>query len=137
MRDSGDRSDQGLRSDGSPDRPDADGRTVAEAPAAPAGLRATPVSRKACRMNHTDPDGCGGRAATPLKRCVSDELARYFEALDGEQPCDLHKMVIGETEQALLQFVLERTGGNQSRAAQLLGLNRGTLRKKLQYYALI
>ncbi|MDZ7747973.1 MAG: helix-turn-helix domain-containing protein [Halofilum sp. (in: g-proteobacteria)] len=71
-----------------------------------------------------------------MKRCVSEELERYFAALDGERPCDLHKMVIGETEQALLQFVLERTGGNQSRAAQLLGLNRGTLRKKLKYYGL-
>ena len=87
-----------------------------------------------CRMNRHRPDDCGDPAATPLKRCVSEELARYFDALEGERPCDLHKMVIGETEQALLQFVLARTGGNQSRAAQLLGLNRGTLRKKLKYY---
>lgn len=134
MRDPDDRSERGLPPW---DASGTGNRSVAGAPAVPAGLRTTPVSRKACRMNHTDPDGCGGETATPLKRCVSEELARYFEALEGEQPCDLHKMVIGETEQALLQFVLERTGGNQSRAAQLLGLNRGTLRKKLQYYALI
>lgn len=75
-------------------------------------------------------------ADTPLKRAVSQELERYFDALDGERPCGLYKMVIGETELALLQFVLERTGGNQSRAAQLLGVNRGTLRKKLKYYGL-
>ena len=79
---------------------------------------------------------CSATADTPLRRCVAEELARYFEALDGQKPCDLHKLVIGETEQALLQFVLERTAGNQSRAAQLLGLNRGTLRKKLKYYGL-
>jgi len=95
-----------------------------------------PSTRKACRMNRNRLNGCGGPAATPLKRCVSEELARYFDALEGEQPCDLHKMVIGETEQALLQFVLEHTDGNQSRAAQLLGLNRGTLRKKLNYYGI-
>ena len=95
-----------------------------------------PSTRKACRMNRIRLNGCGGPAATPLKRCVSEELARYFDALEGEQPCDLHKMVIGETEQALLQFVLEHTRGNQSRAAQLLGLNRGTLRKKLKYYGI-
>jgi len=87
-------------------------------------------------MNRIRASGCSCLAETPLKRCVSEELERYFEALDGETPCDLHKMVIGETEQALLQFVLDRTSGNQSRAAQLLGLNRGTLRKKLKYYGL-
>ncbi len=137
MKGSGDRAAAGLPPYGVPAGSASDARSVAGAPAVPPGLRETPVSGKASRMNHTDPDGCGNAVETPLKRCVSEELARYFEALDGEQPCDLHKMVIGETEQALLQFVLERTSGNQSRAAQLLGLNRGTLRKKLQYYALI
>lgn len=72
----------------------------------------------------------------PLRRCVVEELERYFQVLEGEAPCDLYKMVIGETECALLQYVLERTGGNQSRAAQLLGLNRGTLRKKLQQHGI-
>jgi Fis family transcriptional regulator len=138
MNYSGDRSDEGPRGDGTAATGrEAGHRNGARAPAEAQGLRSTPVSRNACRMNQTQPDGCGGPAATPLKRCVSEELARYFEALDGQKPCDLHKMVVGETEQALLQFVLEHTGGNQSRAAQLLGLNRGTLRKKLQYYALI
>ncbi len=81
-------------------------------------------------------DEVEGFVETPLKRAISHELERYFEQLEGEQPCDLYKMVIGETELALLQFVLARTGGNQSRAAQLLGVNRGTLRKKLRYYGL-
>lgn len=85
-------------------------------------------------MNRPRPNDRGEAAETPLKRSIADELARYFEALEGEQPGDLHRMVIGETEQALLQFVLAHTSGNQSRAAQLLGLNRGTLRKKLRYY---
>ena len=102
----------------------------------PRGLDGHADTDKTWRMNRTRSKGCGEPAATPLKRCVSEELARYFEALEGEQPCDLHKMVIAETEQALLQFVLAYTGGNQSRAAQLLGLNRGTLRKKLAYYAI-
>lgn len=91
---------------------------------------------KVCRMNGHTQDGCGDRPETPLKRCVAEELERYFEALEGDQPTDLHKMVIGEIEQALLQFVLTRTGGNQCRAAQLLGMNRGTLRKKLDSYGL-
>jgi len=87
-------------------------------------------------MNRSDGYSTECGAESPLKRCVVDELGRYFDALEGEAPCDLYKMVVGETEQALLQFVLARTGGNQSRAAQLLGLNRGTLRKKLQQYGI-
>jgi len=87
-------------------------------------------------MNRSRTTRCDGSAQTPLRRCVAEELERYFDALEGERPCDLYKMVIGETEQALLQFVLEHTGGNQSRAAALLGLNRGTLRKKLKSYGL-
>jgi Fis family transcriptional regulator len=87
-------------------------------------------------MNRIRTPGVSGLAETPLKRCVREELDRYFEALDGQDPCDLHRMVMGETEQALLQFVLDHTSGNQSRAAQLLGVNRGTLRKKLKYYGL-
>lgn len=87
-------------------------------------------------MNCSDPDSTAAVTQAPLRRCVADELARYFAALEGETPCSLHRMVMGETEQALLEFVLARTGGNQSQAAQLLGLNRGTLRKKLQYYGI-
>ncbi|PSQ94832.1 MAG: Fis family transcriptional regulator [Proteobacteria bacterium SW_6_67_9] len=87
-------------------------------------------------MNRAGDCECDDRPETPLKRCVHDELEHYFEALEGESPVDLHKMVVGETEQALLHFVLQRTGGNQSRAAQLLGLNRATLRKKLRHYGL-
>lgn len=87
-------------------------------------------------MNRSDPKTTPAAGDTPLKRCVAEELERYFTALEGETPLSLHRMVMGETEQALLQFVLARTGGNRSQAAQLLGLNRGTLRKKLQYYGI-
>lgn len=98
------------------------------------------TSGKTHRMNRSVHNSPGSDADTgtdaPLKRCVVEELERYFQVLEGEAPCDLYKMVIGETECALLQYVLERTGGNQSRAAQLLGLNRGTLRKKLQQHGI-
>ncbi|MEM7206571.1 MAG: helix-turn-helix domain-containing protein [Pseudomonadota bacterium] len=73
---------------------------------------------------------------TPLKDCVDKELKKYFKLLDGQKPCDLHKMVIGEAEHALLAFVLKQTDGNQTRTADFLGMSRGTLRKKLKEYEL-
>ena len=127
------------------DHANAQSAGIGGVPRSPAGVTvadadragAAPYSRKACTMNDIHRPDSRDEVATPLRRCVGEELTRYFEALEGEQPCDLHKMVIGETEHALLAFILERTGGNQSQAAQMLGLNRGTLRKRLQYHGLI
>ncbi len=71
------------------------------------------------------------REETALQRCVNSELERYFEMLDGEVPRDLHRMVIRQVESALIKYVLEECRGNQSKAAQWLGISRGTLRGKL------
>lgn len=68
---------------------------------------------------------------TAIQQCVHDELRRYFEMLDGEDPRRLHKMVMGQVESALFAYVMEECRGNQSRAAQWLGISRGTLRGKL------
>ncbi len=81
------------------------------------------------------PKGLAGNR-TPLKDCVETELQRYFELLDGQNPSELYKMVIGETELALLDMVMRKTDGNQTRSAQYLGISRGTLRKKLKQYEL-
>lgn len=64
-------------------------------------------------------------------------MQRYFEHLDGGETTDLYAMVIAEVEAPLLTSVMAYTEGNQTRAATLLGLNRGTLRKKLKCYGLI
>lgn len=77
------------------------------------------------------------RKREPLRECVRDALEHYFRQLDGFQPGELYTMVLGEVEAPLLETVLRHTEGNQSRAAELLGLNRGTLRKKLKQYNLI
>jgi Fis family transcriptional regulator len=74
---------------------------------------------------------------TPVQTCIEAELERYFAMLDGQSPVDLYKLVIGQAEQALLNYVLKQTEGNQSRASQYLGINRGTLRKKLREHALV
>jgi len=72
-----------------------------------------------------------------LHKHTEDALAIYFESLNGDSPGDLYDLVIGEVERPLFKAVLDYTQGNQSQAAGILGLNRGTLRKKLRYYSLI
>ena len=73
---------------------------------------------------------------TPLRDCIEKELNNYFELLDGQEPSNLHAMLVGEAERVLLGVVLQVTGQNQTRAAKYLGLSRGTLRKKMQLYGL-
>ncbi|ERL53169.1 hypothetical protein BJB45_18010 [Halomonas huangheensis] len=73
----------------------------------------------------------------PLREAVIFAMRRYFNHLDGGTVTDLHAMVLAEVEAPLLSSVLEHTNGNQTRAAEMLGLNRGTLRKKLKHYDLI
>ena len=75
-------------------------------------------------------------AVTPLQEQVEKELKKYFRTLNGEQPGDLHDLVICQVEEVLYRVVLEQCNGNQSRAAAYLGINRGTLRKKLLQYDL-
>ena len=58
-------------------------------------------------------------------------LDQYFRDLDGERPAAIHDMVIRNVERPMLEFVLQRANGNQTVAADMLGINRNTLRKKL------
>ena len=76
------------------------------------------------------------RSGETLEQCVLRSLEQYFSDLDGARPHALHGMVITAVERPLLQFAMARAGGNQSAAAELLGINRNTLRKKLQEYRL-
>lgn len=73
----------------------------------------------------------------PLRDLTHEALNAYFENLNGHRPGDLYSLVMSEVEQPLFKVVLDFTGGNQSRAADILGINRGTLRKKLRSYRLI
>ncbi|WP_373566692.1 DNA-binding transcriptional regulator Fis [Coxiella-like endosymbiont] len=65
---------------------------------------------------------------------IQRSLQNYFAQLDGEEPADLYNMVLAEMEAPLLRAVMRYTNWNQSRAAKLLGISRGTLRKKLATY---
>jgi Fis family transcriptional regulator len=72
-----------------------------------------------------------------LKAQVETMLGEYFEALDGELPCDLYDVVMREVELPLLRSVMHYVGHNQSQAADVLGLSRGTLRKKLKEHGIL
>ena len=73
---------------------------------------------------------------TQLYNAVKHSIRRYLYELDGTQPHDMYDLVLRQVEQPMLEAILEHTKGNQSKAAEYLGLNRGTLRKKLRKYNL-
>lgn len=71
-----------------------------------------------------------------LSTHVKNSLERYFHDLNGEKTTDVYDMVISEVERPLLEIVMRHVKSNQCRAAELLGINRNTLRKKLKQYKL-
>lgn len=79
------------------------------------------------------PDGHGD---SELAACVRRVLEQYFTALDGAPPAPIHDMVITHVERPMLEVVLDQAGGNQSRAAAWLGINRNTLHKKMRRHGI-
>ncbi|MBT5031679.1 MAG: DNA-binding transcriptional regulator Fis [Proteobacteria bacterium] len=73
---------------------------------------------------------------TTISDIVRRSVKRYFNDLDGQQPTGLYAMVLAEMEKPLLQVVMKKSDGNQTTASAMLGINRNTLRKKLQQYDL-
>jgi Fis family transcriptional regulator, factor for inversion stimulation protein len=71
-----------------------------------------------------------------LRDTVARSLGSYLRELDGQMTTDLYQLVLSQIEPPLFEAVLDYTRGNQTRAAELLGLNRGTLRKKLRQYGI-
>src|SRR3989338_8741721 len=71
-----------------------------------------------------------------LQESVQQALQQYITTLDGQTPANLYDLVLAEVEKPLLQMVLKLTNGNQSKAAIVLGISRGTLRKKTAIYEL-
>ncbi len=69
-----------------------------------------------------------------LQQSVESALTLYLDDLDGESPCNLYEKVISEIEKPLFLTIMEHCENNQSKAATCLGINRGTLRKKLKQY---
>ena len=69
--------------------------------------------------------------------CIRENLEQYFKDLQGTEPRAIHAMVMNTVEKPLLEVVLKLTDGNQSKAAEWLGINRNTLRRKLLDHQLI
>jgi Fis family transcriptional regulator, factor for inversion stimulation protein len=74
--------------------------------------------------------------SAPIEDCVRSALQAYLRDLGGAEPQGLHQMVIDAVERPLLQTVLQHAHGNQSKAAEWLGINRNTLRRKLLQHRL-
>jgi Fis family transcriptional regulator len=72
----------------------------------------------------------------PLRTMTAEALESYLASLNGHRPAHLYELVMREVEEPLFKAVLDYVQGNQSRAADVLGINRGTLRKKLKEYGL-
>jgi Fis family transcriptional regulator, factor for inversion stimulation protein len=72
----------------------------------------------------------------PLRSLTEQALDDYFTSLNGHAPGHLYELVMREVEEPLFRAVLDYSEGNQSRAADILGINRGTLRKKLRVYGI-
>jgi len=72
-----------------------------------------------------------------LRDYVETAVSNYFQHLEGQDVTNVYEMVLSEVETPLLEVVMKYTRHNQTRAAEILGLNRGTLRKKLKQYGLL
>ena len=72
-----------------------------------------------------------------IEECVRASLEQYFKDLRGEEPHSMYDMIISIAEKPLLEVVMQHADGNQSRAAEWLGINRNTLRRKLVEHKLL
>ena len=89
------------------------------------------------RTNGASGAGCIRAHDEPLCALTEQALETYFANLNGDAPGALYELVMQEVERPLFRAVMDFTGGNQTQAASILGINRGTLRKKLKTYDLL
>ena len=75
--------------------------------------------------------------STSLAHHIELVVREYFDNLKEQQPTQLYELMLSQFEKPLISVVLEHTRGNQTKTAEILGLNRGTLRKKLKTHQLL
>jgi Fis family transcriptional regulator, factor for inversion stimulation protein len=83
------------------------------------------------------PSPTNNNSGQSLRDYVETAVSNYFQHLEGQDVTNVYEMVLSEVETPLLEVVMKYTRHNQTRAAEILGLNRGTLRKKLKQYGLL
>jgi Fis family transcriptional regulator len=76
------------------------------------------------------------RRKQPIRRSVTSAIELYLGDMNGHDVTDLYHVVLSEVEPAILDVVMKHVEGNQTEAAEVLGVSRGTLRKKLKLYGL-
>lgn len=74
--------------------------------------------------------------AIPLRQHVKSTISRYLRDMGNTAPENLYQLLLAEVEPPLIEEILKSTGGNQSRAAKMLGITRNTLRTKMQRYSI-
>jgi Fis family transcriptional regulator len=92
--------------------------------------------RKKTRTRREPKPATPNGRSVPLRSLTEQALDSYFTSLNGHAPGHLYDLVMREVEEPLFRAVLDYSAGNQSRAADILGINRGTLRKKLKVYGI-
>ncbi|QRN40681.1 MAG: Fis family transcriptional regulator [Neisseriaceae bacterium] len=71
-----------------------------------------------------------------ISQCIEDNITIYFDELEGEQPTGVYDMVMSQVEKSLIDLILEKCSGNQTKAAKMLGISRNSLRVKIKKYNL-
>jgi len=98
-------------------------------------LQPNTLQTESSANSNTGSDNNSAQAFT-LRESVEIAMKNYFSQLEEQQPVDLYNLVLAEVEAPLMESVMKFTRGNQTKASEVLGLNRGTLRKKLKAYGL-
>lgn len=99
--------------------------------------RAESLVAPSTKANAANDEARQSTPATSLRDTVSATVKQYLQELDGQLSSDVYQMVLAEVEAPLLEEIMAYTRNNQTKASTMLGLNRGTLRKKLKQYNLI
>ena len=95
------------------------------------------ATREAVLRSISSTDGHGNELQEGLADCVSRAVRQYLLDCDGHDTKELYQFILNEVERPLLDVVFEHAEGNQSRCAEILGIARGTLRKKLKSHRII
>ena len=99
--------------------------------------RAEPLHATMEGENAANDEQLQATEAASLREAVTASVRKYLDELDGQLSTDVYQMVLAEIEAPLLEEIMAYTRNNQTKASIMLGLNRGTLRKKLKQYKLI